>query len=180
MPGEDAIRKVTGLPCLGYMFDDERELPLELGNLQRDLRKRDQHRHALMNLIFDTTKSQKIVLLTDPVRQRLIDDLSGMVDHMRILFVARPLTEAHLRDHAERMGLIGSHSGAFEVSEAVRAVRRDFEEDTESLISNYRGRLFVNRLDRAREENVTDIGHFLRVPRVQAEAIAREAEKLMQ
>ena len=176
---EDAIRAVTGLPCLGYMFDDERELPLELGNLERDLRKRDQHRHALMNLIFDTADSQRVVLLTDPVRRRLIDDLSGMVDHMRILLVDRPLTEAHLVDHAQRMGLIGEHSGAFEISEATRAVRRDFEEDTEALISNYRGRLFVNRLDRARDDNVTDIGHFLRVPRKQAEAITREAEKLL-
>ena len=177
---EKAIGTVTELPCLGYMFDDDGEMPLMLGNLERGLHKRDQHRHALMNLAFQVTGSDRLVLITDPSRHNLIEDLSGMVDHLRILLVDRPLTDQHLDDHVQRMGLIGFHSGEFERTEAIRAVRREFEEDTEKLVERYRGRLFINRLDRARYDNVTDIGHFLKIGRGEAEAIAREAEKLLQ
>lgn len=173
---ERAVTQATGLPGLGYLFDEDKEIPLDLGNLERGLYKRNEHRHALMNLVFEALGKDRVVLAVDPARTDVIDDLSGLSDHLRILLVERPLTETHIRDHAERAGLIGAASGRFEIDEALRAVRHEFGASAQRLRDRYRGRIFLNQLDRAREDNVTDIGHFLEVPRGAAEAVARNAE----
>ena len=175
---ETATARIAGLPALGYAFDDEVDLKVPLGNLETGLFKRDEHRHAVMNLVFDALQREQVVLCVDPARTDVIDDIAGMAGGVRILMVDRPLSESHIRDHAERLGLINAHSGAFEREETLKAVAREFHTSADELRNRYRGRLFVNRLDRPRDDNITDIGHFLRVPRIEAEAVAREAEKL--
>jgi hypothetical protein len=176
---EQAVSRITNIPALGYIFDDDVDIPLPLGNLENGLFKRDQHRHALVNLVFDALGTNRMILTIDPARVDVIEDVAGIAGEIRILLVDRPLTDAHFRDHAERAGLLNDKSGAFEEAEVLKAIASEFKAGTDALRQRFRGRLFNNRLDAPRDENVTEIGHFLQVPRVQAEAVARETERLV-
>ena len=176
---EAAAARISGVPGLGYLFDEPGDLNLPLGNLERGLYKREQHRHALMNLIFEELGSEKVVMVTDPTRLEVIDDIAGLAEKLRILLVERPLRESDFLAHATQRGLVTADSGDFEREEAIKAVSYQFRAAGNELAQRYTGRLFRNRLDRSRDENVTDLGHFLRLPRAQAEAVAREAEQLV-
>ena len=177
---ERAAADTLGLPHLGYVFDEDKDLALDLGNLEHGLFKRNQHRHAFLNLVFDALGSDRVMLAIDPGRLDVIDDVAGLAGNVRILLVERPLSEDHLRGHAERTGLISANSGEFEQREAVTALRHEFNAATRDLRDRYRGQIFFNALDRPRDDNVTDLGHFLQVTRPRAEAVAREAERHQQ
>ncbi|MEM1299548.1 MAG: DUF5928 domain-containing protein [Pseudomonadota bacterium] len=177
---ELAAAGALNLPHLGYVFDEDRDLGLELGNLERGLYKRNEHRHAFLNLVFDVLGTDKLVLANQPGRLEVIDDVAGLAGEVRILLVDRPLSEAHLRDHALRTGLISSNSGSFEQREAISALRHEFNATARDLRDRFRGRVFANNLERPRDDNVTELGHFLRVTRNRADAVAREIEKYQQ
>ena len=174
---ERAVAQAVDLPCLGYVFDEDKDLDLELGNLERGLFKRNQHRHAFLNLVFNALGSDRVVLAIDPGRADVIDDVAGLAGEVRILLVDRPLSDDHLRDHALRTGLISPSSGEFEQREALTALKHEFNATARDLRDRYRGQIFTNSLERARDDNVTELGHFLRVTRPRAEIVAREVEK---
>lgn len=174
---ERAVANALELPHLGYVFDEDKDVDLPLGGLESGLYKRNQHRHAFLNMVFEELASDRLVLSIDPSRVDVIDDIAGLAGHVRILMVDRPLTEAHLHDHAMRTGLITHNSGEFEQREAITALRHEFAASVRDLRERYRGQIFNNSLDRSRDDNVVDIGHFLRVARPRAEAVVREAEK---
>lgn len=174
---ERAAARVIDLPHLGYVFDEDKDVGLGLGNLECGLYKRNQHRHAFLNIVFDALEHDRLILAVDPARVDVIDDIAGLAGQVRILMVDRPLTEDHLRGHAERTGLISSNSGEFEQREAITSLKHEFTAAARDLRERYRGQIFTNDLDRTRDENIIDIGHFLQVTRPAAEAVAREAEK---
>ncbi|MFK7942579.1 MAG: DUF5928 domain-containing protein [Paracoccaceae bacterium] len=177
---ERAAAGMLDLPHLGYVFDEDKDLGLDLGNLEHGLFKRNQHRHAFLNLVFDALGSNRLILAIDPGRMDVIDDVAGLAGEVRILLVERPLTDNHLRDHARRTGLISDHSGDFEEREVLTALRHEFNATTRDLRDRYRGQIFTNSLDATRDDNITELGHFLRVTRPRAEAVVREAEKFQQ
>ncbi|MEM0923541.1 MAG: DUF5928 domain-containing protein [Pseudomonadota bacterium] len=174
-----AVGRVAGLPAFGYVFDEDEDLPLELGHLEHGLAKRGRHRRALLNLILDRVEGRRLVFCLDPGRSDVIDDLIGTSADVRVLALERAVPSAHLDDHARRTGLIGAAAGGFEQEELRRALCHQFETEVAMLAKAHAGRVFRNDLGRAREENLLDIGHFLRCSRAEAEALSREAERLI-
>lgn len=174
---ERAIHDTIGIPALGYLFDEDTPLPLDLGNLEQGLAKRGRHRRALMNLIFDAVGTNRVLLCIDPSRLDVVNDLVGAVGSVRLLAIDRPIPDSHVINHAARVGLIGPASGAFEQREAVTALTHEFNGEIAALARAHRSILYRNDLTRTREANVIDIGQFLRCPRDAAEAIARMAEQ---
>lgn len=172
-----AICEETGIAGLGNLFDEETEIGVDLGNLENGLVKRGRHRRALMNLIMDGLDHRRAVLCIDPGRFDVIEDLVASQGQVRVLAVERPISDKHLDDHAARTNLIGPNSGEFERGELRRALRHEFSTEVERLTRAHRGVLFRNTLERAREENVIDLGFFLKCRRIEAEAIARAAER---
>ena len=175
---QDAIHTITALPSIGYAFDSQGEVPIALGNLERGMEKRDQHRHALMNLVFGQVESERVVVLADPANLGLIDDLDGMVDQLRVLYLDRRLDDDALLASARARNLIGDNAGPFDVAQVLKSLRRETREHGERLAERYRGRFYRNRLDRPRSQNISDLREFLCVSHGEAEAVAREAEKL--
>lgn len=173
---EAAIHEATGIPALGYLFDEDVALPLALGNLEQGLAKRGRHRRALMNLVFDAVGTNRVLMCIDPSRGDVVGDLVGAVGTGRILAIERPIPEPHLTGHAARVGLIGPASGAFERREALAALAHEFSGEVAALARAHRGLLYRHDLTRPREANVVDLGHFLRCPRALAEALARTLE----
>ena len=174
-----AISDTTGLRNLGYLFDEDEDLPIELGNLERGLGKRGRHRRALINLVMETLPERRVVLCVDPGRGDVIDDLASASDRVRVLTVERTIPDSHLDDHALRTGMIGPTSGSFERRELRRALRHEFGTETAELARTHRNILYQNDLDRPHAENVLDIGHFLRATRPEAERIAARAAELV-
>lgn len=173
---EQAISEETGLPRLGYLFEEEGEIDVDLGHLEVGLQKRGRHRRALMNLVMDGLDGRRALLCIDPSRHDLIKDLLSPEATIRILAVEREISNDHLDDHAVRTGLVTAGSGAFERDELRRALRYEFDTEIDRLRRAHTDIVFRNRLDRPREDNVLDLGFFLRCRRVEAEAIARAAE----
>jgi len=130
-----------------------------------------------MNLIYDAMQTERLIICMDPSRTEALREFIEKIGDVRILLVDRPVSEAHIRSHALRSNLFAEDSGDFEQTEVMRALTHEFENEITYLRENFSGRLFVNDLDRTREQNIQDIGHFLRAPRSGAEALAREAEK---
>jgi len=169
--------EVAGLRSLGYVFDDEGDLDLGLGNLERGLAKRGRHRLALMNLVYDTLKTDRLILCLDPAQEDAAAEFAEKLGHVRMLLVDRPVSDAHILSHALRTDLLCAESGAFERGEVMGTLRHQFTSEIERLRDRFSDRIFLNALDRPREDNILDIGHFLRVARPAAEAVAREAER---
>lgn len=174
-----SIADITGLPNLGYLFDEDEDLPLPLGNLECGLGKRGLHRRAMLNLIADTSGSRRLLVAIDPTRRDVIADLAEKVGSVKILMVERPLSDAYIDGHAQRTGLITDNSGAFERREARTALVREFRDTVLDLQQSFRGRLFRNDPDRAHSDNVDDLCRFLDIPAEQAEAIANEAARYL-
>ncbi|MEM0989604.1 MAG: DUF5928 domain-containing protein [Pseudomonadota bacterium] len=171
---EGALGRALDLRALGYVFDEDRDLPIQLGNLESGLYKRNQHRQAVLNLILDASQGSRLLLCVDPSRHEVIADLVRFAGAARILLVDRPLTADHLHNHAQRVALVHAGSGDFERREALRALRSEFALDAAELRERFTDRLFVNDLNRSNDDNATDIGHFLRVPRARAVGLAGE------
>ncbi len=169
---------VVDITGLGYLFDAEDDPDIPLGGLERGRVKRNRHRHALMNLIFDSLGTRRLMLCIDPSRADAIDEMVRSYGDVRILLIERPIPEAHIHDHARRSGLIAANSGLFESQEAVTALGHEFTAEVETLRRSHGGRLFTNALDRDHEANVVDIGRFLRTDRKGAETVARLAVTL--
>ena len=174
---QEKASELTGYPNLGYIFDEDREVGVPLGNLERQLGKRGRHRVALMNLIYDALDTEKIILCLDPSRSDALAELIDKIGDVRILLVDRPISPAHVRSHALRTGLIGDASGESDQSKILSALTHEFDHEVKNLQENFAGRTYLNALGRNREDNVLDIGNFLRIQRSGAEALAREAER---
>lgn len=174
---ERAAAGATGMTSLGYVFDEDRDLSLPLGGLERGLSKRNRHRRALMNAIFDVTGQQRLILCLDPMQAGAAQDLAGMVEHTRVLLVERPFAQAEIRAHAQRVGLLGPNSGEFEQREVVQALTHELAIETRQLHSSFRNRLWLNRLDRPRKANVEAISRFLRIRPKSAGPVADMAER---
>ena len=175
--GAQAAR-VAGLPSLGYLFDSQDDPEIPLGGLERGVAKRNRHRHALMNILFDALGTRRLMICLDPSRADAIEEMMRSYGDVRILLVDRPIPEDHVRDHAHRAGLIAANSGDFEVREALTALTHEFAEEGRHLRRTHGDRLFVNDLSRPHADNLVDIGHFLRTDRRGAEAVARLAATL--
>lgn len=172
---EQSIAETTGLPKLGYLFDEDEPLDVRIGNLQNGLFKRGQHRRAMLNMIVDSLDERRLMLAIDPTRRDVIEDLAEKVGSVKILTIDRALNDEYVDGHAKRAGLITNNSGTFERREVRTALIEEFRDSERELRQSFRGRLFRNDLDRPHEENVSDICHFLDISRAQAERIAKDA-----
>lgn len=173
---EHRIAETTGMHALGYVFDEGHAIDLPLGGLEHGLKKRGRHRHALLNIILDTLGTDRLILAVDASRTDVISDIVSRMGEVRILLVDRPVSDDQIVLRAERAGLIGPASGAFERREVVQALKHEFESAGGELRQTFSGKVYTNSLDRARDENIREIARFLRIPRDQAEPIAIDAE----
>ena len=174
---EASAAAVAGIRRFGYLYADDDDLDLPLGGLEHGLAKRNRHRHALLNLVFETLETDRLMICIDTAQADAIDDMVRNIGDVRILLVERPVPRDHIRGHALRAGLISPSSGEFEETEARAALRHEFRAEADHLRDSHGQRLFTNTLERDREANVIDIGRFLRTDRAGAGVVAREAEK---
>ncbi|MEM9736341.1 MAG: DUF5928 domain-containing protein, partial [Pseudomonadota bacterium] len=103
---EAEIARATGLASLGYAFDEDRDVALPLGGLERGLAKRTRHRRAFLNVALGAAGG-RLTLCLDPARGDVLADLAASRARIRILSVEREVSDDHLDAHAKLAGLIG-------------------------------------------------------------------------
>ncbi|MDK3075362.1 DUF5928 domain-containing protein [Sedimentitalea sp. JM2-8] len=121
----DRIRKVTNLPAISYLFNEE-DTPLpDLGGIQSSLRKRTRHRRALMRMLFDHFETDRLIVCMDPGNLDLMQDFQADQSETRILEMNCRFADDYLIGHARRVGLAGDQTSAATLERLLPAIRND-------------------------------------------------------
>ncbi len=127
------IRRHTDLPCIEYLFNDERCALPDLGGLERTMDKRHRHRRALLRMLFDFYESDRLLICIDPASLDLLEDFGHDRSVTRMLEVDCVHTETFLRGHARRVGLAGERTRPETLSRLLPALRNDLARESERI-----------------------------------------------
>ena len=128
-----AIRMLTDIPAVDYIFN-ERDAGLpDLGGIASTLSKRERHRRVLLRLLLDEYGSRQLVLCLDPSALALITDFAGDKAQTRILFIDSTFDEAYLRGHMRRTGLAGEGTPDTVIRQLLPVVKSDLAHEAERL-----------------------------------------------
>ncbi|MFV0385261.1 DUF5928 domain-containing protein [Paracoccus sp. (in: a-proteobacteria)] len=127
------IREKTRIPAVDYLFNEyDAGLP-DLGGAASTMAKRQNHRRALLHLLFDAFGAQQLVMCVDPSALSLITDFSKDRAETRILLIDTDFNEDYLRGHLRRIGLIGDGSPEAEIQTLIPVMRDDLQQEVERL-----------------------------------------------
>lgn len=172
----DTVRRVTGIDTLGYVFDQEEPLEMDLGHLEAGKEKRGRHRRAYLGLLFDACGSNKLALCVDPARDDVVRDFADTDSRMRVLLIETPFDDQEYEDHGRRVGLLGDYASKELRDTVVNALKVEFAEESVRLRKVDTGRLGLLSASQNRVEKAAAVARFLRVSRDEVEAIVREIE----
>lgn len=172
----ETVNRVSGVDSIGYVFDQDQPLSMDLGNLEVGKDKRGRHRRAFLSLLFETRNVSKLALCVDPSRDDVISDFADTDCRMRLMLIDTDFDQDELLGHAHRVGLLSDTSGPDQVDAMLRALDIEFTEESGRLRKPHFGRLDRLSGDQNRVENAAAVARFLRVGRDEVEAIVREME----
>ncbi|MEM7524600.1 MAG: DUF5928 domain-containing protein, partial [Pseudomonadota bacterium] len=172
----DTVARVCGIDALGYVFDQDEPLDLDLGNLEVGKEKRGRHRRAFLTLLFKARGASKIALCVDPSRDDVVRDFAETECRMRVLLIDTPFADAEYEDHARRIGLMGAAATDRQRRTVVSALKVEFAEESGRLRRTEIGRLDMLSASQNRVEKAASVARFLRVSRDEVEATVREIE----
>lgn len=169
----ERIRKVTNLPAVDYLFNEE-DTPLpDLGGIQATLEKRTRHRRALMRMLFEYFETDRLIVCMDSANLDLMHDFFSDRSVTRMLEIECQFSDAYLIGHAHRVGLAGEQTSEATLERLLPTIRNDMIYEADRIrdagFSRY-GR--IRETDPA-ETNAEKIAEFLSVPREQALEISR-------
>ena len=128
-----AVSQCTNIPGVGYLFNtNNAELP-NLGGLEGHVDKRAKHRRAVINLLFDTLQTDRLVIGLDPESSDVLDDLARDRCAVTLVYLDRDLDEAYFRGHAERTQQISGDLSDDEWQTVYRALKERFDRTVAEL-----------------------------------------------
>ncbi len=170
------VERVTGIKSLGYVFDQDEPLDMNLGNLEVGKDKRGRHRRAFLSLLFKAQQTSKLALCVDPSRDDVVRDFADTDCRMRVLLIDTPFARPEFEDHARRVGLLGRVASDAQRDTVISALMVEFAEESGRLRKVNIGRLDILSRSQNRVEKAASVARFLRIGRDQVEAIVREME----
>ena len=165
-------QQAADVPVVEYLFDEEAtDLP-DLGGIQSTLEKRARHRRALMRMLFDYHKTDRLLICLDPANIDLLRDFCSDRATTRILEIECNFSDDYLVGHAKRVGLAGDQTPREALSRLLPTIRYDLRHESDEI----RDAGFAN-FHRIREwsgpsENAVPLARFLSIPEAAAEEIA--------
>jgi hypothetical protein len=129
----DRIQAVSGMPTLHYLFDEEATALPNLGGLETTLGKRSRHRKALVRMLFEARKSDRLLFCIDPASTNVIQDFLDDHAGVRLLEIRCDFSDAYLIGHARRVGLAGATTVPDELDRLLPTIRGDFRFESERL-----------------------------------------------
>ena len=128
-----ALRAETGLPCLDYIFNEEgAELP-DLGGIQSPLHKRTRHRRALVRLLFEAYRTDRLLVCVDPSGLDLMQDFYGDRALTRLLQIRCEFSDDYLAGHARRVGLAGAETSEETLARLLPTIRYDIMHEADRI-----------------------------------------------
>jgi hypothetical protein len=129
----DRVQAVAGLPALHYVFNEEATALPDLGGIAATLGKRSRHRKALVRMLAESLKTERLLLCVDPSSTDVIRDLQDDRAHVRLLEIDCDFSDAYLVGHARRVGLAGPNASQVELARLLPTIRHDLRFESERL-----------------------------------------------
>ncbi|SEN91126.1 Core-2/I-Branching enzyme [Gemmobacter aquatilis] len=168
----ERVRQVTGLPAVDYLFN-EASTPLpDLGGIQSTLEKRTRHRRALMRMLFDYWKSDRLIVCIDPANVDLMQDFYNDKSTVRLLEIECDFTDDYLMGHARRVGLASDNSPQETVERLLPTIRYDVRFESDRLRDADFENFHRMRQSASVEENTGPLASFLGITAEKARQIA--------
>ncbi len=166
------IRNQTDIPTIEYLFNEEATPLPDLGGIQATLEKRTRHRRALMRMLFDWHKSDRLLICLDPSNIDLMQDFFSDRSTVRMLEVQCDFTDDYLIGHAKRVGLAGDRTPRETLDRLLPTIRNDVRFESDRIRDAGFRDLFRMRQAATADENAVPLAAFLGIPEAAACAIA--------
>jgi hypothetical protein len=157
----EQIRKVTNVPAIEYLFNEEHTAMPDLGGIQATLSKRTRHRRALMRVLFDYFKSDRMIICMDPSNLDLMHDFDSDRSTTKILEIKCDFTDDYLIGHAKRVGLAGEQTSRDTLERLMPTIRGDITFESDRIRDAEFENLYVISQSASSEENARQIASFL-------------------
>ncbi|MFT3690272.1 DUF5928 domain-containing protein [Paenirhodobacter sp.] len=120
------------VPAVGYLFSEEGGMP-DLGGIERTLEKRNRHRKALLRMLFDYFRSDRLVICVDPAGFDLLRDFTSDKAETRILEIRCDFSDGYLAGHAQRVGLVGRDTPREILERILPTLRADLRYESDRM-----------------------------------------------
>ncbi len=168
----ERVRQVTNLPAIDYLFSEE-DTPLpDLGGIQSTMEKRTRHRRALMRMLFDHYKTDRLMICLDPSHIALMQDFYSDRCTTRMLEVQTVFTDEYLLGHARRVGLAGERAPPETIERLLPTIRYDVVFESDRIRDAGFPHFHTIRELASVDENTGPLSQFLSIPPEQAREIA--------
>ncbi len=168
----DRIAKVSNLPTIEYLFDEEATPMTDLGGIQATLAKRTRHRRALMRMLFDYYGTDSLLICLDPANIDLFRDFYSDRSETRLLEIECNYTDDYLEGHAKRVGLAGEHTSAETFRTLLPTIRNDVFRESELIRDQKFPEFYRIREKNDPEVNAEPLAGFLGIDLSKAREIA--------
>lgn len=126
-------REMAGIEGVDYLFNED-NCPLpDLGGIESTPDKRMRHRRALLKLLSESFRSDRMMICLDPESFDLIRDFYADRSEIRLLDIVCDFSDAYLRGHALRVGLAGEHTPPEVMAGLLPTLRHDMIFEAERL-----------------------------------------------
>ena len=168
------ISRVTNLPAVEYLFDEESCWLPDLGGIQSSLGKRTRHRRALMRMLFEYFETDRLVVCMDPNNLDMLQDFHSDRSSTRMLEVESRFSDEYLVGHAKRVGLAGERTPPEALAQLLPTIRADMFLESDRIWDAGFDQLYRMRESAPVEENEAQLAGFLSLPLDQAHEIVAE------
>ena len=160
------------IPAAEYLFDEAATPLPDLGGIETSLAKRNRHRRALVRMLFDYHRSDRLMICLDPAGADILRDFAADRATVRLLEIQCAFSDDYLIGHARRVGLVGAHTSGEILSRLLPTIRHDIRHESDVLHDANLPHFHVIRETAAPSENAVPLAAFLGIDAERARAIA--------
>lgn len=166
------FRRISGIPAVEYLFNEEGCALPDLGGIQATLAKRTRHRRALMRMLFDYFQTDRLIVCIDPGNLDLLQDFCGDRATTRLLEIQCSFSDAYMVGHAMRVGLAGDQTPADTLERLLPTIRGDITYESDRIRdAGFENHLILREMD-DRDQRRRVVERFLDIPAEKAQEIA--------
>lgn len=160
----DGVRGLSDVPAIEYLFNEEATPLPDLGGIQATIGKRTRHRRALIRMLFDYFKTDRLVICMDTSNLDLMQDFNADRSKTKILEVVCDFTSDYLLGHAKRVGLAGERVSNETIQTLMPTIRQDLVFESDAIRDAEFSQHYRIRQSNTPKENAQVLAEFLDIP----------------
>ena len=129
----EALAEVTGIPYVGYLFDESKMNMGNLGNFEHHMQKRRAHPAAYLRMLISAQNLNQVIIGMDSSR---INELKHLQEHtadLRVIELENEFSPEFIDGHAERSGLMVAHGNSQQRNALHKAIIETFKNETQKM-----------------------------------------------